>query len=333
MNRFIWLGLVVLIVAGLWTGGWFFAAGQARSTVEGLAAADGETSPKLTCGRLDITGFPFRFDLTCDDATLTDGDLTATVAGLRGALLVYNPTHVLISAQAPLSIADAFTGSRSRVDFTAAEASIRLQSADLWTGLQGAGWRLARASLVADGLQWIDTLTGETLIASAVHLEAHLFDIPEQHEPEKGLSALAAYARMDDVDAPGFDIAQGEASLEAELTGLPDDLRAFGSGDILQRWRDAGGQLKLAGLQGNSGEEFFKSAGTLGLDSGARVEGRLQLTSKGVVERTGTLVPEDWKGLVLGAQAADGSYSQTLNLRGGFVFAGLMPVGQLAPLF
>ncbi len=33
------------------------------------------------------------------------------------------------------------------------------------------------------------------------------------------------------------------------------------------------------------------------------------------------------------AQAPDGSYSQTLNLRGGFIFAGLLPVGQLTPLF
>lgn len=333
MNRFVWLGLVVLVVVGAWTAGWFYIAGEARNAVAGLAAGDGEAAPKLTCASLEMTGFPFRFDLTCMGATIVDGDVNVAIAGLKGSVLAYNPTHALLSAQGPVTIADAFTGGQSRVDFSGAEASIRLQSADLWAGLQGAGWRIARASLVADELRWTDTLTGESLIGSASRLEAHLLDIPEQHEPEKGLAALAAYARLDEVQAPGFQIAGGEASLEAELSGLPDDLRALGTPDVLQRWRDAGGQLKLVGLQGTAGEEFVRSTGTLGLDSSARVEGRIELASKGLIERTGTLVPEDWKGLVLGAPAADGSYSQTLSLRGGFVFAGLMPVGQLAPLF
>lgn len=333
MNRFVWLGLVVLVVAGLWTAGWFYAANEVRNAVTALAPGNGETMPKLTCTSLDVTGFPFRFDLTCAEATILDGDVSVNIAGLKGSVLTYNPTHALISAQAPIMIADAFTGTQSRVDFSGAEASIRLQSADFWAGLRGEGWRVARASIVADGLEWTDTLTGENLIGGANHLEAHLLDIPEQHEPEKGLSALAVYARLDDVTAPGFQIAGGEVSLEAELNGLPDDLRAFGTPDALQRWRDAGGRLKLVGLQGTVGEEFVRSTGMLALDSAARVEGQIQLTSKGLVERTGTLIPEDWKGLVLGAQAADGSYSQTLNLRGGLIFAGLMPVGQLEPLF
>ena len=333
MNRFIWLGLVVLLGAGTWTAAWFYAAGEARGALASLAARDGETAPKLTCGTLEISGFPFRFDFTCTGATIVDGDTRVGIAGLKGSVLVYNPTHALVSAQAPVTIADAFTGSQSRVDFSGAEASIRLQSDDLWAGLRGEGWRIARASLVADGGRWTDTLSSEKPLAAVRHLEAHLLDIPEQHEPQKGLAALAAYARLDQVQAPGFDIAEGEVSLQAEVDGLPDDLRALGTSDVLERWRDAGGQLKLVGLGGKAGEEFFKSTGTLALDPAARLEGQVQITSKGVVERTGTLVPEDWKGLVLGAQAADGSYSQTLNLRGGFIFAGLMPVGQLAPLF
>ncbi|MDP1732712.1 MAG: DUF2125 domain-containing protein [Devosia sp.] len=333
MNRFIWLGLIVLLVAGIWTAGWFYAAAAARTAIASLAEGDGETAPTLSCEVLEVTGFPFRFDLSCVGATIVDGDLSATIAGLKGSVLVYNPSHAVVSAQAPVTLADAFTGSESRVDFTGAEASIRLQSPDLWTGLQGKGWRIARASLIADGLNWTDTLTGENLIASAIHLEAHLLDMPERHEPEKGLSALAAYARLDQVQAPAFDVAGGEVSLEAELSGLPDDLRALDAPAPLRRWRDAGGQLRIVSLKGEAGEDFVNSTGTLALDSAARLEGQLQLTSKGLVERTGTLVPEDWKGLVLGAPAADGSYSQTLNLRGGFIFAGLMPVAQLEPLF
>lgn len=332
MNRFIWLGLIVLAVAGLWTAGWFYAAGQTREAVASLAQADGEASPRLTCGTLDITGFPFRFDLSCSDARIIGGDTEIGIAGLKASVLAYNPTHALVSVRGPINLADAFTGSQSRIDFTGAEASVRLQSAEFMAGLRGQGWRLARASLVADGLSWTDTLTGEDLIADAEHLEAHLLDIPERHEPGKGLAAIAAYALLDQVRAPGLDIAEAEMSLEAELTGLPDDLRAFASDDMLRRWRDAGGQLKLVGLKAEAGEDFVSSRGTLTLDNAARLEGQVEITSKGLVERTGPLVPEEWKGVVLGAQAPDGSYSQTINLRGGFIFAGLLPVGQLAPL-
>ncbi len=330
MNRFVWLGLVVLVVAGLWTGGWFYAAGETRNALNTLGA---NPDSGMSCETLDITGFPFRFDLACTGATIVDGDIEVTIAGLKGSVLVYSPTHAVISAQAPISITDAFTGSQRRIDFQSAEASIRLEAADPLKGLTGAGWRLARASLVAEQPSWSDTLAGETLIGSASHLEAHLIDMPERHEPEKGRSALAAYARLDEVQAPAFEVAGGEVSLEAELSGLPDDLRAFAAPDAVQRWRDAGGQLKLVRLEGAAGEEFIRSSGTLALDSAARAEGQIQLTSKGLVERAGTLIPEDWKGIVLGQPAADGSYSQTLNLRGGFIFAGLLPVGQLAPLF
>jgi len=54
---------------------------------------------------------------------------------------------------------------------------------------------------------------------------------------------------------------------------------------------------------------------------------------KGLVERSGALIPEAWRVVLLGEPAADGSYSQTLNLRGGFIFSGLLPLGQLPPLF
>lgn len=326
MNRFAWLGLVVLAVAALWVAGWFYAASEVRARIAALA-------PDLACAELDISGFPFRLDVECSGLSHGTGDLGIGLAGVKASVLVYNPTHVILSAAGPLTIADAFTGSQSRVDFAAAEASIRLKAADFWAGLRGEGWRLARASLLADGIAWIDTLTGEALLASADHLEGHLLDIPEQHQPENGLAALASYASLDGLTAPGLVITDAVASLEAELTGLPDDLRALAVPDALQRWRDAGGSLELIRLEGTAGEEFVRASGTLSLDAAGHPEGQLALSSKGLAERAGALIPPEWQGVILGSPAADGSYSQTVNLRGGYIFAGLMPLGQLQPLF
>jgi hypothetical protein len=56
------------------------------------------------------------------------------------------------------------------------------------------------------------------------------------------------------------------------------------------------------------------------------------MTAKGVVERMGDVVPEPLKSLLVGQKGADGSYTQTLDIRQGVVFAGLIPVGTVPPL-
>ena len=67
-----------LLVVLAWSAGWFFIAGQIRHQVELLALADGESSPQVQCGELDIGGFPFRFDIDCAKA-----DPINTVAALK----------------------------------------------------------------------------------------------------------------------------------------------------------------------------------------------------------------------------------------------------------
>ncbi|HEV7275622.1 MAG TPA: DUF2125 domain-containing protein [Devosiaceae bacterium] len=330
MKKIVILLLVVVLVAGAWTAGWLYAAGEVRTTIAALGGGDPDRS--MTCEELEISGYPFRIDVDCAGATLVEGDVTTTLAALRGSVLVYNPTHAIFSARAPATFADAFTGSRSRLDFASAQASVRLRTENPLAALQGEDVRLERASLAATGVAWVDTLAAELPLASADELELHLLDVPEQHDPEQGLTALAAYATASGVDAPGIAIADAETSLEAELSGVPDQLSELTAPDLLQRWQQANGQLRLFGLKGTAAEDFIEATGTLTLDDAARPEGQVKIASRGVIERLGDLVPPEWQGLVLGSPADDGSYSQTLTLRGGIVLSGLIPVASLPPL-
>jgi len=322
MKRIIALGAVVVLVLALWGGAWLFFAGEIRRNVEALAQADGVSTPRLTCGNLSVGGFPFRFDVVCSDLAVLSGDLTAAMPVLQVSALVYRPTHVLAFPQGPLEISDAFTGSRSRVAWSEMEASGRLE-----------GWRIGRISLTGKDVALTDALFGDALIASAASLEAHLLDIPERHEPQKGLAALAAYATAGGVQAPGFAVNAGETSLEAEVIGLPDDVRVLGEPDAVRRWQQAGGKVQVTSFKGSDAERFFSSDGTLGLDDQARLEGRLRLTSKGLVEFFSAQIPEPMRPLVLGPQGADGSYAQTLDLRAGVLLAGVVPLAMLPPLF
>lgn len=330
MKKIVLLLLLVVLVAGVWTAGWFYAAGQVRQTIAALGDPEAET--RFSCDDLAVSGYPFRLDLDCRGATFVDGDVTTTLAALRSSVLVYNPTHAILSAQSPASFADAFSGSRSRLDFASAQASIRLQADNPLAALRGEDLRLERLSVVAGDVSWVDTVAAELPLASAEEVEVHLLDVPEQHDPEQGLATLAAYATASGIDTPGIAITDGEASLEAELSGVPDQLSELAAPDLLQRWQQAGGQLRLLGLKGTAGEDFLEATGTLALDSAARPEGQIKLTSKGLVERLGGLVPPEWQGLVLGAPGDDGSYSQTLTMRGGVALAGLIPIATLPPL-
>lgn len=322
MNRFVYLGLGVLLVVLAWTGAWFYFAGQVRAGVETLAVADGVTSPRLVCGELDVGGFPFRFDVACREAQIVFGDVAATVPELRASALVYNPTHIIASARGPAEITNAFTGARNSLSWSAFDGSLRLTD-----------WRIGRLSLVADTLIWTDTLVGEALIAETPHAEFHLVDMPELYDAETHTAALAGYATAEALKAPGLGVEAGDAALEAEVTGVPADLALLGAPDALQRWQQAGGQLNIVSFSGTDRENFISASGQLGLNDAGQLDGQVKINSKGVVERLSGVIPQQYQGLLLGEPAEDGSYANTITFAGGVVMAGLIPAGLVPPLF
>ncbi|SFZ85742.1 hypothetical protein SAMN02983003_2911 [Devosia enhydra] len=322
MKPFGFLAGVVALVAVVWTAGWLYVALQARGAIDQMALADGETSPRLNCGRLDISGFPFRFDLACVDATLVSGDTTAQMAELRASVLVYRPTHAVLSGRGPIDLEDAFTGSRSQLTFAGLEGSVRLN-----------GWSLARASLVATELSLIDTTFEARTVGTAAEAQAHLIDRPEARDATAGTTTLGAYVQLQGVDAPGVEIAGGEAVLEADLANVPDDVRRFAEPGILPAWQASGGELVLTTLKGTAGERSVEASGTLGLDAEGRIEGQVQLGSRGIAELIEPLLPRELGAMILGTRAEDGSYRQQLNARGGVLFSGFVPLTSLPPVF
>ncbi|MDR3474873.1 MAG: DUF2125 domain-containing protein [Devosia sp.] len=321
MRRITILAIVLVIIVGGWSAAWLYASKLIRDNVAQLADADGQTTPKLVCDRLDIGGYPFWFDVSCGNLTVTQGDLSANVPEVRASLLVYDPFHVVGIATGPLSYADAFTGSKRRLDWKTLEASARLT-----------GWRIARISIVADSPVLTNTIGGDVLIGKASHAELHLLDIPEQYDAAKGMAGLALYAKTDDINAPGIQINDGMSTLEADISGLSDDIRTYGDLNAIRRWQVAGGKIKLVGLKGSDGAQDVGVVGTLGLDDKMRPEGQLTVDSKGLVERVSGMVPEQWRPIIIGNPGPDGSYHEVLNFTNGLAFSGVVPLGAVPPL-
>lgn len=321
-KRIIILGAVILVVVLGASAAWLYAASLVRTEVERLALADGETSPQLTCGTIDISGYPFAFDIACADAVVVSGDVMARVPALRVSAMVYNPTHLLAGATGPAEISDAFTGQRTALAWSGLEASLRLT-----------GMRIARLSVVADDLAWTDMLFGDTTLASSPHAELHLLDMPELHDEDRQLAALALYLRADALAVPGLAIAGTALEIEAEMTGLPDDLTRLGATSFLPTWQQSGGTLKLVSIQARNDEADLTASGELALDAAGRPNGTITIDSQGVAERIGPMIDEPWRTLVLGVPGETGRHTNQLNFNAGTLSSGLIPITSIPPLF
>ena len=337
MRKFAALLIAIILVVGLWIGGWFWAAGEIRNQVALLAQNDGETNPKITCATLNVSGFPFRFDIECVDGTLTQLDTTVTLAGLRASVLVYNPTHVLISARAPLAIDDAFSGARSRVDFTDLQASARLASRDIFEGVTGVGWRIANIAVVADGLTWNDTVVGDMLRMSADHVEAHLVDLPEGRDKAARTATLGAYATLANLNLPQLGVTAAQSTLEAKLDQLPDDLIELTSPDAIRNWQSRNGKLTLVKWEGSqpSPDERFEVTGEVTLDAIGRANGQVTYTTRGVLDRllAGYQVPPLQIAAFKGMPGPDGTSTNTLGIADGKVTLAGFLIAELLPAF
>ncbi|HEY0033951.1 MAG TPA: DUF2125 domain-containing protein, partial [Devosia sp.] len=123
------------------------------------------------------------------------------------------------------------------------------------------------------------------------------------------------------------------ADIELELTGLPDDVRAWGDVALLPFIQQAGGALKIVRVHGTDAASVLDANGELKLDPRGMLEGAIAIKSTGVAERLGPMLAEPWRTLVFGTPAADNSFSNQLNFRGGGVFSGLVPIASVPPLF
>lgn len=333
MKRFAWLFSIVILVAALWSVGWFFAANEVRAQLAQLAANDGSTAPQLTCTRSAVAGFPFRIDIDCEDARFVAEDMTVTAAGLRVSAQVDNPAHLVFSARAPVTTADAFFGTSTRLDFTSLQGSFRLTTSDIIRGLSGEGWRIARVALVGDGLNWVDTIGAELPLAKASHAELQLADIPELHDKAAGTAALAVYIVASDVTAPSQQIASGNAEVQMQVTGLPADVRRFGDPDLIPAWQAAGGKVEIVRINGTDGDDLIDASGSLMLDANRMVEGEITYANRGIQERLAPYVNPMILAVLAGLPQEDGTFKQALQFSGGAVRIGGIPLANLEPVY
>src|ERR1700726_898886 len=127
--------VLVLIAALAWSAFWFYAASEVGVKADAWRAQEAKSGRVYDCARRTVAGFPFRFEVRCEGASVSLMSQTAGQAGTQapitaelGEILVvaqvYDPKLLIAEFTAPATIADRSGGPSMTVTCRTARASV-----------------------------------------------------------------------------------------------------------------------------------------------------------------------------------------------------------------
>jgi hypothetical protein len=277
--RLFFVPVLVLVAAIAWSGFWFYAASEVGVRADAWRAQEAKAGRVYDCANRSVAGFPFRFEVRCDGASVslvsqTAGAQTPLTARLGEILVVaqiYDPKLVIAEFKAPATISDRGAAPSLMVNWRLGRSSV--------VGLPAVP---QRASIVFDDPA-IDRVNGsmQTPLARASHVELHgrLAEGSSTENPviETVLQINGGSVQeLHPVLAAPFD-----ADVRTKVSGLKD-LSPKPWPERFREMQAAGGHVEIVQSRIQQGDLIAVSAGTLSLNAGGRIEGELQMTVAGI---------------------------------------------------
>lgn len=265
--------LLALLVAG-WSVFWFSARARALETVELWLAREAAEGRRWSCPQRSVGGFPFRFELRCENATFTGetniGPATGELKRFLAVSQVYRPQHVILEVEGPLV-------ARSTVN----DAGLTLD------------WRRFDASVViADDLpeRIAVSIAEPTLTVSAPdstggRFQAEAMEFHARRAPERpGAYDLALDLRKASVPELDALLATSDAAdMTLRATVTDAEILARGATPTrLEAWRERDGAVELTRLALVKGPQSLEASGRLGIDVLHRPEGTIDASVAGL---------------------------------------------------
>ncbi|HEY9211895.1 MAG TPA: DUF2125 domain-containing protein [Ancylobacter sp.] len=327
------LPVALFVVAGLaWTGAWFYASARAEQEIDAWIATEATKGRMWNCTDRKLGGFPFRFELMCDQPSVTfagAGQWSWTAARAHAVAQVWNPQHIIAEFQGPARLQEATTNRQIEANWTLLQVS----------GV-GAKGQLERLSISANDYTLAE---GGTNVFAARHAEFHA-----RHHPGDTSNTL--------------DIAMGVKGATGLATGMPagapvdgefqamvsqvPEFRAMPVEERLRLWQAAGGRLTVEVAKLSAGGGVMSANGEIGLDPQRRPDGMLTLSLVNAPAllnalTTAGLMPAMAANIAPVLMAAgmpttvDGANANSFPFvfRGGRVALGILPLGKIGPLF
>jgi hypothetical protein len=268
---------LLLLFCAAWSGLWYFIAGQVEDGINAAIAREAAAGRKLSCGSREIFGFPFRVAMRCEGPKLEierpAGKVTLAASRLTGVAQAYDLGHVIVEAEGPLAVA------------APGLADTELDWRSLVVSFVSKSGLLDHGDMVVEAPN-LRVRDGQNMIASnAERLELHSRRDPKRPPQDDAVELSGKLVRL---VSPVLDAVTGEASpadMDAEasisqaaaLLPLKVDAAPF----PLERWRLAGGDLRVMAASFVKAGLKMSFSGELALDELHRVSGHVDASVEG----------------------------------------------------
>jgi len=265
--------ILVLVLGAVWTGVWFFAAGEAEKRMNAWREQQAGAGRKFDCATQSVGGYPFRIEVRCAGATVELQDTRPPIAIKLKEILavaqVWDPKLLIAEFTGPLTVAEPGQQPHVVASWSLAQASVR-----------GTPATPERASIVVDGLKLEGATAGQVLFDSRrAEFHARMQYGSWPHNPAIDLAVKLAAAA-----APTIHPMMAQP-LDADIMAVLHGMRDFVGKPLparLREWQQAGGKLEIQSARLAQAESLAHANGTVALTQGGRLDGALQLTVAGI---------------------------------------------------
>ncbi|MBI1204170.1 MAG: DUF2125 domain-containing protein [Rhodopseudomonas sp.] len=268
------LVLVLALIAG-WSWFWSYAAGKVQTAVEGWRAREAQAGRIYACGSEEYGGYPFRFELQCDQASAlfrnSQQPVEVKARGILVAAQVYQPNLLIGEIHGPLTVAAQGQSPELIVNWKLFQTSVR-----------GTPRKPERVSLVLDRPVVDRVDNGQPrMVLRADHAEIHgrMAEGSAADHP-----AIEIGLRLEGALAPGIAAAAAQpvdATVDTVLRGLSD----FSPKPWHERFRQmqqAGGSIDVVQARLQQGETLAVGTGSISINPSGRMQGQLNMTIAGL---------------------------------------------------
>lgn len=321
----IWaLAIVIILVIGGYTGGWFYAASLLKERTLTLLGSQEKVGVIAECADAEYRGYPFRIGLFCSKVSVDDRNngVSAAFGSLRSAAQVYDPKHVVWELDGPSEIR------------TSHGLAISSQWDSMVSSLTAKGRGVERSSTVITALQSaiVSSATGQTFNLAAGETEMHL---------RQNGTDLDTAVTITGISLTGEGVPQGlpalTANAEISLTGKAGLIDGSDRNVSLY-----GAEGEIRNFSADLGEgRVISLSGPFGVTADGRLNGKMKLRVQKLAawkESIGTAIPGlasilDNASSMLSALGGGDRASIDFTIRNGKVLVGgFIPVGEIPPI-
>ncbi|MEM9634425.1 MAG: DUF2125 domain-containing protein [Pseudomonadota bacterium] len=326
------LSVIVIVIAG-WSAAWFFGRSVLADQLDRQMSNLAQNGFELTCADLSIAGYPFRYEVACQEMQSLDrAGTSSSLQSLRAVALIYNPWHVILEAKAPILMTAPIAAFTGEMTWETARASVKFSQESL--GDLDAVIRkpeFAFENVVTNGL------------ISSEKAEIHLRTAPNSDD------ALDGFATIDALNLQSVSNLQETIDLRGHVQ-ISSGAAMLAGADLVTLVQANNGELpvRLVLFEAAIGESRVGANGDLLVNGDGTLSGTLNLTLGNAEQLLQTLKPlfppqNNAFGLVEGVVKSlksaetqvDGipTISLPVAIERGVVRVGFLPLGQIPPLF